>query len=124
MSYAVGRVRIVRIGNIVEEDHRVVFGSVQAAIGKGARLTGDIFLIGFPGDVRLLEERDEMHSGGLIVIRWQVIIVNAKVGSSLKPEIVWFAGVIIWWIVILLRIGRHREQRIVNIGSIRTSLDL
>ena len=48
MRNAVGRTGIVRIGDIVEEDHRVVLGCVQAVVGERADGAANAFLIRLP----------------------------------------------------------------------------
>src|SRR5438045_4167057 len=97
---------IVRVRDIVEEDHWIVFGSVLAATNKGTNAAAYVFLIRLPRNVGSVQQGNQVELCGLVVDSRVVVVRDTKIGSCLQPQIVWFAWVIAWRIVVLLGMGR------------------
>src|SRR6516164_3320215 len=70
VRYAVNRVRLPPVGDVIEVHERIVFHRVGIAVGKRAFLSRNILLVGPPLDSspgRILQKRHQMLGGGLAV---------------------------------------------------------
>ena len=61
------RGRAVRARHIIKKDEWIVPERVIAAVCRGASRTGDVFLVGFPGDAGILQLCDEMVGRALMI---------------------------------------------------------
>src|SRR6266566_9846486 len=93
---------IVRVGDIVEEDHRIVLGGIRTSAREGTIVAAYVFLIRLPRHVGIVEQRDKVELRALVIGSWVVVVRDAKIGPYLQPQIVRFAWVIAWWVVVLL----------------------
>ena len=93
---------IVGIGDIIEEDHRIVLGGISARAREGTRGAADIFLIRLPRDMSIGEQCDQVELRALVIDSRVSVVIDAKIRASLQPEIVRFAWVNAWRVVVLL----------------------
>ena len=106
---------VIRVGDIIKEDHRVVLGSVETVVGERANHAADIFLIGSPGDTSLLQESDKMEPRLLVIDARKVIVEDPKIGSRFQPYIVWFTWVNTGRVIVLLSRGCHGKKRLIDV---------
>ena len=104
MGNTVGRFQIIGICDIVEEDHRIVLGSVQPTPSERANGATYTFLIRLPRDVGIVKESNKVLRRALMIGVWISVIIDAKIGSCLQPQIVRFAWVIPWRIEVLFSV--------------------
>src|ERR1019366_5146537 len=90
----IGPVGVVRAGDIVEIDKRVVFGRVGIRRRQGNVGPADVFLVGLPGDARILQLRYEVARRLLVVDGGVAVVQDAEVCSGFEPEVVRFAGMV------------------------------
>ena len=93
---------IVRVGDIVEEDHRIVLGGIPTSARERALVAAYVFLIRLPRNLGIVQQRDKVELRALVIDSRAVVVRDAKIGTCLQPQIIRFAWVIAWRVVVLL----------------------
>ena len=76
---------IVGIGDIIEEDHRIVLGGISARAREGTLGAADVFLIRLPRDVGIGEQCDQVELRALVIGSWVSVVRDAKIRACLQP---------------------------------------
>lgn len=82
---ALGGIGILIGGYIIKVNKRVVLHRIFAGVRKGTNGPGDIFLIGLPGDIRVLQKRHQVLRSVLRVHAGRIVVENPKVGACFQP---------------------------------------
>ena len=85
MSDTGGGGGIIGIGHVVEEDHGIVLGGVQAAALERTDRAIDIFLVRLPGDTSLIEQSHEMLCRMLVIDSRVIVGGHAEIGTGFQP---------------------------------------
>ena len=85
--------RTQRIGHIVKVHKRIVLNGVLSGAGQRAGAAADILIIGFPGNIGVLQQGHQMRGRALVIGRGGIIVRNPEIGSRLQPEIIRLARV-------------------------------
>src|SRR2546425_8002806 len=93
--------RIVRVRDIVEEHHRIVLGCVGTTGSKRAHTATYVLLIRFPRDVSIVQQRNQVSRCTQVIEAWRTVVKDAKIGACLQPEVVRFAWMDAWRVVVL-----------------------
>ena len=104
MGNTVGRIWIIGIRDIVEEDHWIVLWSILPTSSERAISATNAFLIRLPGYACITQQRDKVLRGTLVIGSWISVIADAKISACLQPQIIWFAWVISWRVIVLFSI--------------------
>ena len=119
-----GRVGIIGIGDIIEEDHRIVLGCVLALVRERANAPANALLIRLPWDTSPIQQADKVQCRVLMIETGRGIVRDAKMSPGLQPEIVRLAGMDTWRVVVLLCVGCLRKERLVDVGCRGTVHDV
>ena len=93
---------IVGSGDIIEEDHRIVLGGIRTSARDGTIVAAYVFLIRLPRDVGSVEQCDQVELRALVIGSRVSVVRDTKISACLQPEIVRFAWVHAWRVVVLL----------------------
>src|SRR6267378_8090143 len=109
--------------NVVKENKGVVAREVGENVVRGAA-GRNIFLVGFPGNARVVQQCDEMIGRHQPVGARELVIDNTEVCPGFHPEIIGFAGMKVVWSIELCAVGGHRQNDVVNVGTVGAALNV